>query len=241
MKNWEIKDRVYALKGNQTPLSYTIKSRGLYFFDKEKGYERIVQYSPNQKTAFVDEMQGNIRMEHITFRDGFLSVPKNKVMLQQFLSLYHPHRDKLYEEINDEAEAKNHADWLELELEAMTACKSLSLDKVSAIMRVNKGIAVDKMSSDELRRDALLYAKNNPIEFLKLCEDEDVSLKDMALKAESLGVIKLSEDKRHFKWGSNGRKLMTVPFEEEPYSALSAWFKTDEGLEVLKTIEKKIK
>ena len=34
---------------------------------------------------------------------------------------------------------------------------------------------------------------------------------------------------------------MTVPFEEDPHSALAAWFKTDEGLEVLKAIEKKIK
>ena len=33
---------------------------------------------------------------------------------------------------------------------------------------------------------------------------------------------------------------MTVPFEEHPYSALAAWFKTDEGLEVFKTIEKKL-
>ena len=34
---------------------------------------------------------------------------------------------------------------------------------------------------------------------------------------------------------------MTVPFEENPYSALAAWFKTDEGVEVYKTITKKLK
>ena len=241
MQNWEIKDRVYVLKNGLSPLSYTIKTRGLYYFDAEKGYERVIGYAPNQNTPFVDEMKGDMRMEHITFRDGVLQVPKNKVMLQKFLSIYHPLKDTLFEEVNNEADAKNQADWIELELEAMNACKALGIDELAAIMRVSRGRKVDTMSSDELRRDALLYAKNDPINFLKMCQDEDVSLKDMAIKAESLGVIKLSEDRRHFKWGSNGRKLMTVPFEEDPHSALAAWFKTDEGLEVLKAIEKKIK
>ena len=34
---------------------------------------------------------------------------------------------------------------------------------------------------------------------------------------------------------------MNVPFDENPYSALAAWFKTDEGVEVYKSIEKKLK
>ena len=34
---------------------------------------------------------------------------------------------------------------------------------------------------------------------------------------------------------------MNVPFDENPYSALAAWFKTDEGVEVLQSIQKKLK
>ena len=55
-----------------------------------------------------------------------------------------------------------------------------------------------------------------------------------------MGIIKLSHDNRAFNWGSNDRKLMTVPFDEHPYSALAAWFKTDEGMEVLNSIEKRL-
>ena len=47
--------------------------------------------------------------------------------------------------------------------------------------------------------------------------------------------MKLSQDQRTFTWASNGRKLMNVPFDENPYSALAAWFKTDEGVEVYKS------
>jgi len=34
---------------------------------------------------------------------------------------------------------------------------------------------------------------------------------------------------------------MTVPFDENPYSAMASWFKTDEGVEVYKSIDKKLK
>ena len=48
------------------------------------------------------------------------------------------------------------------------------------------------------------------------------------------------EDQRTFMWGSNDRKLMNVPFDEHPYSALAAWFKTDEGMEIYSNIEKRL-
>jgi len=76
--------------------------------------------------------------------------------------------------------------------------------------------------------------------FIDLAQDENVQLRNFAIKATELGIIKLAQDQRTFKWGSNGRKLMNVPFDENPYSALAAWFQTDEGLEVYKSIEKRL-
>ena len=51
---WEVKDRLYYLKGNKKPLSRMIKSANLYWFDEEKGYEREIKYCENQRTPFVD-------------------------------------------------------------------------------------------------------------------------------------------------------------------------------------------
>ena len=53
-------------------------------------------------------------------------------------------------------------------------------------------------------------------------------------------MIKLSNDQRSFTLGKNDRKLFGVPFDENPYSALAAWFKTDEGVELYKAIVKKL-
>ena len=70
--------------------------------------------------------------------------------------------------------------------------------------------------------------------------DENINIRNMGIKAVENNIITLSSDQRTFEWASTGRKLITVPFDENPYSALAAWFKTDEGVEVLKTIEKKL-
>jgi hypothetical protein len=83
-------------------------------------------------------------------------------------------------------------------------------------------------------------AKNNPNLFLTLASDENVGLRNVGIVAQEQGIIKLSQDQREFLWGTNDRKLMTIPFDENPYSALAAWFKSDEGVEVYKTIQKKL-
>ena len=74
---WEIKDRFYLLKGNDKPLSKLLKGCNVHWFDEDKGYERELKYCSNQRTCFVDEMQGDQRLEHIIFRNGVLNVPKN--------------------------------------------------------------------------------------------------------------------------------------------------------------------
>tara|TARA_R100001463_G_scaffold19245_2_gene47483 strand:- start:159 stop:986 length:828 start_codon:yes stop_codon:yes gene_type:complete len=236
---WEIRDRVYVLNG-QAPLAYHLKTRGLFWFDEEKGYEREVGYSRNQKSNFVDEWKGIRRPVHVWFRDGILSVPKEKVALQKLLSLYHPHRGRKYYEVNEQRDAANHVDYIELELEAMNLAKSLSFDEIEAIMRVEVGSGISKMSSAEIKRDALVMSRRTPSLFIDLANDPNIRLRNIGIKATETGIIKLSSDQRTFTWGSNDRKLMTVPFDEHPYSALAAWFKTDEGMEVLSSIEKRI-
>jgi hypothetical protein len=237
---WEIKDRIYLLKNNRTPLSKSIKSANVYWFDKEKGYEREIKYCENQTTPFVDEMKGDQRLSHIIFRNGVLAVPENKVVLQKFLSLYHPHRNKVYEELDNIEIAANEIDWLEMEIEALNAAQALDVDMAEAVMRVELGSRVSEMSSKELKRDLLLYAKKNPRLFLDLVGDENVMLRNFGIRATEMGILKLSSDQRTFSWGSNDRKLMNVPFDEHPYSALAAWFKTDEGMEIYSNIEKRL-
>ena len=237
---WEIKDRQYYLTGGLSPLSYSIKSSNIYWFDKEKGYEREVKITSNQRTPFVDEMVGDQRLQHVIFRNGTLFVPKNKVVLQKILSLYHPDKGRRFHEKDYQREAASEIDLLEVEIAALNAAQEIDIDMAEAVMRVELGSKVSKMSSKELKRDLLLYAKKNPGLFLELVNDENVVLRNFGIRATEMNIIKLSSDQRTFMWGSNDRKLCTVPFDEHPYSALAAWFKTDEGMEIYSNIEKRL-
>jgi len=237
---WEIKDRVYYLKSKRKPLSYSIKATGIYYFDEEKGYERELKHTTNQRTSFVDEMIGEQNLEHIIFRSGTLYVPKNKTVLQKLLSLYHPHRNNLYYEYKPDIIAKDELMDINLEVDALIAARNMDIDMAEAVMRAEIGSRVSEMSSKELKRDLLVFAKKNPRLFLALASDEDVQLRNFGIKATEMGILKLSSDQRTFVWGSNDRKLMNVPFDEHPYSALAAWFKTDEGMEIYSNIEKRL-
>ena len=237
---WEIKDRVYLLKDGKKPLSRSLKAAGVYYFDKDLGYERELKYCQNQITSFVDEMKGDQRLEHIIFRSGSLFVEKEKTVLQKLLSLYHPHRDKLYEEYKPAAIAADEIDILNIQVDALIAARNIDIDMAEAIMRVEKGSDVSNLSSKELKRDLLVFARNNPKLFLELADDENVMLRNFGIKAVEAGILRLSSDQRNFMWGSNGRKLMVIPFDEHPYTALAHWFKTDEGMEIYSNIEKRL-
>jgi hypothetical protein len=241
---WEIKDRMYIVVG-QAPLTLTISSKHtsrhpLLWFDKEKGIQREIRYATNQNSPLIDEQKGEATLGHIMFKDGALYVKKEKQNLQKLLSLYHPLLGNKYYEHNPVAIAEDELEDLEIEVDAMIAARTMEVDQAEAILRVEIGSKVSSMTSKELKRDLMLFAKRNPNLFMELANDDNVHLRNIAIKASEMGIIKLSQDQRTFTWGSNGRKLMTVPFDENPYSAMAAYFKTDEGVEVFRSVEKNL-
>jgi hypothetical protein len=179
-------------------------------------------------------------MGHIIFREGKLLVPQAKQNLQKLLSLYHPLKGRTYEEYSAVEQASDELDTLDLQIDALNAARSMEVDFAEAIMRVELGSQVNEMSSKEIRRDLLLFARKNPKLFISLANDENVQLRNLAIKAVEAGIIRMSGDQRSFTWGTNDRKLMNVPFDENPYGAFAAWLKTDEGVEVYRSIDKKL-
>ena len=243
-ETWEVKDRRYFLANGNTPLTMTLASKHsnlhpLMYFDEERLEERELRYATNQTSPFVDEQKGPVTIAHIVFKDGVLMVPKAKQSLQKLLSLYHPQRNITFKEIDQVKDAVDQLDLINLEREALNLAHELDLDHAEAILRTEIGSVVATMTSKELKRDLMLLAKNNPALFISLAHDENVELRSFGIKAAENNIIKLSQDQKTISWAANGKKLMTVPFDEHPYSALASWFKTDEGMLAYKSIEKK--
>ena len=243
--SWEIKDRTYVLTGPYSPLTYKIPSRhttrhSLLWYDSENKEQREIRYATNQNSPFKDEQKGEATLGHIIFRDGSLYVNKQDIALQKILSLYHPLRNKRYREVNEVIEAEDDLVDLEMEIDALNMARTVDIDQAEAILRVEMGSKVSEMSSKEIKRDLLIFAKQDAKLFIDLAKDDNVQLRNFAIKATEAGVITLSGDQKTFHWASNNKKLMTVPFDEHPYSAMAQFFKTDEGLEIFKSIEKKL-
>lgn len=243
--SWEIKDRTYTLSGHYSPITYTIPARHsakypLLWFDEESGEQKELRYATNQNSVFVQEQKGEATLGHIIFHDGTLSVGKQNQNLQKLLSLYHPAKNIKYKEFDPVEIAHDQLDDLETTIEALNMAREMDIDIAEAVLRVEIGSKVSSMSSKEIRRDLILFAQRNAELFIELANDDNVQLRNIAINATEAGIISLSQDQRTFNWASNNRKLINVPFDENPYSAMAAYFKTDEGVEIYKSIEKKL-
>ena len=204
-QSWEIRDRVYVLKGGMTPVNYILRSRHhlnkpLQYFDGS--INRSLRYASNQTSIFEDEQMGDVTLPAIIFKDGKLIVPKENVLLQQFLSLYHPDKEKVYKEFDANKEAETEIKTVEEELEAMNLAKDMPIEDLEAIARAVLHSKVSTMASNEIRRDMLIFARQNPDKFIDLANDENINLRNVAIRAVEMGVIALKEDQRTVYWNN---------------------------------------
>lgn len=239
LKNWESKNRTYELVG-LAPLTFKVQSQRIIWFDEETGTNREIRYAINQNSLFRDEQDENALLDHVVFEDGILHVPRTKPLLQKLLSIYHPGSGTVFIELDPQKEAEDEITKIEKELEATQLVHELDIEHLEAILRTEVGSTVTEMTSKELKRDAYMFARKNPKLFLEVAHDEDIKLRNLANRSVESGILKLTDDGTVFKFATNGKKVMTVPFDQHPYAALAQYFKTDEGVDLMKSIIKKL-
>lgn len=235
-------DKVYKLKiGN--PLSYTLASRNhprfpLMWFDEKNNVNRALRYSTNQKSPFEDEQDGNAIIEPIIFEDGFLRVPRNNPVLQQFLH-YHPLNGLIFSEVDKEKDAAVEVEDLNLEIEALVEARQLTLDQIETLTRVMFGKDPSTVSTAELKRDILVFAKRDPKEFLNILNDPELKFQaKVRLFFENKLLILRNGDKEvWFNTATNKKKMLSVPFGEDPYEMVGHFLQSDEGIDSLKMLE----
>jgi len=235
-------DKVYKLKIG-TPLSYTLASRNhprfpLMWYDEKNNVNRSLRYSTNQKSPFEDEQDGNAIIEPIIFEDGFLRVPKNNPVLQEFLH-YHPFNGTIFSEVDKEKDATIEVDDLNLEIEALVEARQLTIDQIETLTRVMFGKDPSTISTAELKRDILIFAKREPREFLNILSDPELKFQaKIRLFFENKLVVLRNNDKEvWFNTSTNKKKMLSVPFGEDPYDMVAHFLQSDEGIDSLKMLE----
>jgi hypothetical protein len=244
-KKTQYVDKAYKLTRDAAPLSYMLPSHHsrrfpLLHFDQETGVNRPLRYATNQKSPFEDEQDGNAILEPIIFEDGFLFVRKENQVLQQFLH-FHPQKGSIFVEVDKAKEASEELDYVEMEINALIEANNLTLEKRVSLARVLLGSSVDKMSSPEIKRDILLFAKNNPIEFLEALDDPMIEIEDNVSQFVSNGFLEIKDKAVMMRTGKKSVRLMGLPFGEEPLYVIASFMQSDEGLPTYKALLKRLK
>ena len=108
-------------------------------------------------------------------RNGFLAVPKTNPVLQEFLH-YHPLNGKKFEEIDNEKDAQQELDYMVQEVDALQSAKDLTIEQAETLGRVLLGKDVSRMTTAELRRDLLVYARRDAASFLNAITNPELQL-----------------------------------------------------------------
>lgn len=241
MKNTTVYvDKTYKLTRETAPLSLILASRHtqrfpLLHFDEETGTNKALRYARNQNSPFQEDQDNNAILEPIVFENGFLSVPKNNQVLQKFLH-FHPGNGRVYVEVNKAKEAAEVVEILNTEVDALIEARQLTLDQVENVSRVLFQRDVTTVSTDELKRDILVFAKTQPKDFLLLLKDPMLKMNATIQSFFDKGFLtKRNSDKEvWYNTPSNKKKMLNVPYGEEPSHMVASFFQSDEGIESLK-------
>jgi hypothetical protein len=241
--------KIYKLTGNKAPLSYMLSSRHsqrspLLYFDEEQGINRPLRYARNQKSPFEDQQDGNAILEPIVFDDGMLVAQKEDQVLQEFLH-YHPGNGKVFVEVNKEQDALDELSDAESVLEAQIIAKELSSNtqKLLQVSRVLLGNVVDNMTIPELKRDLLIYSKNNPEDFINTINDPMLQLQDDVYQIFKAGFLQTRNNGKevYYNLPNNKKRLISVPFGEDANWIVGSFFQSDDGVEIYKLLKNRLK
>jgi hypothetical protein len=236
-------DKQYKLTKDIAPLTFMLPTKNsarnpLLWFDDEKGENRELRYARNQNSPFVDEQDGNAILEPIVFEDGFLYVSKNNQVLQKFLH-HHPMNGPKFVEVDKAKDAVEEVEDIMLEADALIEAKKLSIDQLENVCRVLFNTDVTKMSTAELKRDVLMFAKNYPSEFMDVISDPELKMTATIQKffGEGLLTFRKSGKEVWFNTKANKTKLMNIPFGKDGMDLVVSYMKSDDGIEHLKYLE----
>tara|TARA_R110002124_G_scaffold95579_1_gene239844 strand:- start:38 stop:793 length:756 start_codon:yes stop_codon:yes gene_type:complete len=246
-KNATLVTKAYKLMREERPLAYMLSSRHsirspLLYFDEEQGINRPLRYARNQKTPFEDEQDGNAILEPIVFEDGMLVVPRDNQVLQKFLH-HHPGNGMIFTEVDKAKDATKELESVERVLDAQILAKNLSTEKLISVSRILMGNYANNMTIPELKRDILVYAQNNPEDLMEVVNDPMLELQNDIREFFDQGFIAFRNNQRdvYYSLPSNKKKMLSVPFNEDPYSAVAAYLQSNDGLDAYKFLQKRLK
>jgi hypothetical protein len=231
------------LKLQEAPLSYYIAHKDtprkrLLYYDEETNANHPLRYARNSRSPFQDDQDANVIVEPIVFEDGFLTVARTNPVLQSFL-YYHPMNGIVFEEVDKEKEAKDEVEDLNMEVDALIQARNLTIEQLEMMTRVLFGKDPTTITTAELKRDVLVFAKSYPADFLQAFNDPELKYqaKIRSFFEDKLLAVRNNGREIWFTTPTNKKKMCSVPHNNDPYDFAGHFLQSDEGLDSLKMLE----
>lgn len=250
-----LRPKTYRLIDNKSPETFMLKSGRngeLIYKDPEKDFiSRAIRHCPNQRSIFIDEQDQFALVQPIIFRKGYIDVPAEDQLTQQFLD-YHPSNGKKFEEINEEMEAKEAIADHEMRNDAMMAVREVAkekmgIHKLKSVVSVLKGSVEEAnvMGIEELKAELYNEIDNNVKRFfddkgnVNIFDDQSIINKYVTLRAIRENIIVKSPNGRSMLWARDKKVIVSAPRSIDLVDFFAEYLNSDEGQLVAEEIGKR--
>ena len=145
----------------------------------------------------------------------------------------------MFEEVDKERDAKEIVEELNAEVDALIKARQLTIEQLENVSRILFNVDVSKVSTAELKRDILIYARNEPENFLDVLSDPELDLQAKVAMFFEKGLLGFRNKNKdvYFYTSSNKKRMLTIPFNEDPYYVVTSYLQSDDGIDALKMLE----
>lgn len=218
---------------------YKIKQKSIIVFDEEQGYNREIRYARGERSIYVDEQSPNAKREVIVFRDKTLVVQPTQPELLAYLRA-HPDNasngGKVFNEVNNESNAEVDVENEFLVHDAIGLIRSASIDELMPMV-LSYGID-SSMSSMEIKKELLKFAKSNAKSFMELYDSPVVQIKADVLTAIDFQILLAKPDGMY--WGDNNALISPTPMGQNTVEVFTRYLMTDRGNAVRDELQRQI-
>ena len=248
----------YRLADDRSGLSFIAKTgrqKDLLVFDEDKGVSRPIRHCPNEPTIYADKQSDFALVEPIIFMHGYLSVPREAQITQQFLDV-HPDNTAnggtWFEEVNDEKEDEANLIIDDLKIDLYNAVREkmqqedgiYELEAVVAVLDNNVQEA-SNMSESALKRRIYQEIESNPLYFaddnfkVTIFEDDYINRKYFVLRSIKEAIIMKSPNNKSILWVRDKKTIATAPRGLELVEYFADFLGTEEGMLVAEEIKRR--
>lgn len=251
MKKPRKTQRIFILTNGRKPMTDILTSKDsarspLRALVEEDGVTKAkpIRFSRAHESPFMEDQKDGVEpiLDPIIFEDGVLicDIAKDSSLIR-FLEV-HPNNGITFEELDHEKDAIAELEVLEQEAIAMNHARTADIDVIEKIVRVMSGKDVLGLTTKEIRRDAMVYARNNPEEFLSVINDPDVSRKNIVALAFEMKLLTLRNDDTevYYNLHDNKKRMVNVPHGVTPNEFLEEYFQSPDGIDAYNLLESRI-